>query len=277
MKPHYLLATIFSLILSPISVYAQDSDEELASTLNDKDKLKDLNNRFSNLKLEERKKYLHLRSEAQRFFSNKRTFETLMAIHELRTIFNGDPVAYNLEGAIYVELRDFKKAREIFTKAMEYAGEDPKLIFNLAELEFCDNRWESCIKLFSTVLKKAESQPVSDFQRICDFKIMLSYQALLKSDDPKLTEEQKKQYLDLVNQFANKYSFLADSPYYYYAQAALKFYNDEKIQASEWLITAKKVYVNSPKLLTSWDDTLVEFGYIQSHYGDHFSKSPAAK
>ena len=272
MKYNNLLATLITISFSCITVNAQN-EATVPEPAQEDSKAAILNTRFSNLPLEQRQRYLELRAEAHRFFSNKRTFETLMALHEMRTIFDGDPLALNLLGAIYVEFRDFPKAREIFTNAIEIAGEDPKILFNLAELEFCDNRWSVSIERFSKLLIKIEGQSDTDFSRLIEFKIMLSYLALSQSDDTDVTEEKKKEYLAAANKFVNKYSYLVDSPFYYYSNAAMAFYKDDKTAGSNWIMTAKRVYLNTPGILTSWDDTMVEFGYIEAHYGKHHSIS----
>lgn len=274
MKFKNLLITIFISSLASFTSSAQEAEVEVAPEVKKKvAKAAILNNRFSNLPEQERRKYLTIRADAHRFFSNKRTFETLMALHEMRAIFEGDPVAYNLLGAIYVEFRDFPKARQTFIKAVDMAGEDPKVLFNLAELEFCDNQWASSIEHFQTLLKKIESQSDTDFARLVEFKIMLCKLALSKSDDKSVTDDQKKEYLAEAKQLAHKYTYLLDSPYYYYANAALDFYEEDRSTASSWIITAKKVFSNNPGLVTSWDDTMVEFGYIEAHYGKHYSES----
>lgn len=275
MKHKILLTTLIAGIFASTPANAQVG-EDLKDDNPDNTKAAILNTRFSNLPKEQRREYLTLRADAHRYFSNKRTFETLMALHEMRAIFDSDPVAYNLLGAIYVEFRDFAKARDTFTKAVDMAGEDPKILFNLAELEFCDNQWQSSIRNFEVLLEKIKSQRDSEFARLVEFKIMLCQFALSKSDDGSVPDDEKKEYFAQARQTAHKYSYLLDSPYYYYANAALAFYAGDKTTASDWIITAKKVFSNNPSLVTSWDDTMVEFGYIEAHYGKHYSESADA-
>ncbi|MGJ8658122.1 MAG: hypothetical protein ACSHX6_16875 [Akkermansiaceae bacterium] len=271
MKHKILLISLIASSFASTSAIAQvDADQEEVQAAPNKAAI--LNTRFSNLPEDQRRQYLTLRADAHRYFSNKRTFETLMALYEMRAIFEGDPVAYNLLGAIYVEFRDFAKARDIFKKAVDMAGEDPKILFNLAELEFCDNQWASSIANFRILLEKIESQHDSEFARLVEFKIMLCQLALSQSEDDDVTADEKKEYLAQAKQLAHKYTYLLDSPYYYYANAALAFYKDDKASASDWIITAKKVFSNNPNLVTSWDDTMVEFGYIEAHYGKHHSQ-----
>ncbi|MFT5906309.1 MAG: tetratricopeptide (TPR) repeat protein [Cryomorphaceae bacterium] len=272
MKYKNLLITLLISIFTSLTVTAQN-EVKVPEEKQKVTKASILNTRFSNLPLEKRREYLTLRANAHRYFSNKRTFETLMAVHQMRHIFEGDPIAYNLMGAVYVEFRDFDKAREIFSKAVDMAGEDPKILFNLAELEFCDNQWVSSINHFESLLKKIETQSDTDFSRLVEFKILLCKLALSKANNKDVTDDKKNEYFAQAKQLANKYTYLLDSPYYYYANAALAFYEDDKATASNWIITAKKVFSNNPNLVTSWDDTMVEFGYIEAHYGKHYSKS----
>ena len=72
---------------------------------------------------------------------------------------------------------------------------------------------------------------------------------------------------DEVTVLAEKYDFLDDSPYYYYAQAALAYDNNNLIKAEEWLAIAGRIF-QDPNVLAPWQDTLVEYGYIKSFYGD---------
>jgi hypothetical protein len=58
-----------------------------------------------------------------------------------------------------------------------------------------------------------------------------------------------------------------DSPFYYYAQAALAYESKNTLKAEEWLAIASRVFRN-PAALASWQDTLIEFGYIKSFYGE---------
>ncbi|MEZ7956146.1 MAG: hypothetical protein QMC23_00705 [Rubritalea sp.] len=272
MKYKNLLITLLITAFTSLTVKAQNEAEAPEDNQNVA-KTKILNTRFSNLPEEQRRKYLTTRADAHRFFSNKRTFETLMAVFEMRTIFEGDPVAYNLLGGIYVEFRDFAKAREVFSKALDMAGEDPKILFNLAELEFCDNQWISSINHFESLLKKIASQSDSEFARLVEFKIMLCKLALSKTDNKNVTDDQKKEYLAQAKQLAHKYTYLLDSPYYYYANSALAFYDGDKSTASKWIITARKVYSSNLSSVTSWDDAMVEFGCIEAHYGKHYTES----
>jgi hypothetical protein len=66
---------------------------------------------------------------------------------------------------------------------------------------------------------------------------------------------------------AEKYDFLDDSPFHYYAKAALAYEAEDLLKAEEWLAVAARIF-QDPNILAPWQDTLVEYGYIKSFYGD---------
>jgi hypothetical protein len=66
---------------------------------------------------------------------------------------------------------------------------------------------------------------------------------------------------------SKKYDIDDDSPYFCYAQAAIAYDENKLIEAEEWLARAGRIFQN-PAVLAPWQDTLVEFGYIKSFYGN---------
>jgi len=251
--------------LSPI-----DSQKNNALKLSQK--AEDINTQFSNLPEEKRLEYFKLRANAHRYFSNKRTFEALLATCNAKAIIEGDPAVHNLQGAIFVEFRDFKKAREAFNIASKIVTNDTNILFNIAEMDFCDNNWKRALEQFEKIIQILGPDSNSSVVKISEFKIMLCKLALSKDAEPTTSDQEKKSYLEEAKVLAKKYSFLVDSPYYYYANAALAFYDNDNTKASEWLIKARAIFSNNPGLISAWDDTLIEFGYIEAHYGKRFSE-----
>lgn len=290
---------IIGMLCSTLFCQAQDKADkkvDVPAPVSDSQlKQEQLNKEFGNLPKEQRVKYLTMRQEANRLFSQKRTFEALVTLYEMQEIFDKDPAAFNLFGAISVEFRDFDHARKHFKKALDLSGEDPKILFNLAELAFCNNEWESCLKDLNYILNKIEENEKiakakaiekgqepskysyldTEFAKIMIFKQMLCHLAL--AQDESVSAEQQKVHTKKANDIAKKFNYMVDSPFYYYANAALAFSKENKTEASIWVVTAKKVFYNSPVTTSSWDDTLVEFGYIESHYGKHFKEDSGLK
>jgi len=90
-------------------------------------------------------------------------------------------------------------------------------------------------------------------RRLVEFKILLcTLKAGSKEDAVKL---------------ADKYEEISDdSPYCYYARAALAYQSGDEAKAEGWLAMASRVF-GRPEILSPWQDTMIEFGYIKSFYG----------
>ncbi len=206
---------------------------------------------FLNLPEEERQKFAEMVNEAARLFQQKRIFETLEKIHEANRIFDQSPELMNLEASCYVEIRNFDRAMEIYKKAEELAPENPSIRFNIAEVYFVTGKWQESHDRFNELQASIPPENIA-LGRLVEFKILLCKIRLEKEEE--------------VVALANKYDFLDDSPFYYYAQAALAFEEGENLKAEEWLARAARIF-RDPAILAPWQDTLVEFGYIKSFYG----------
>jgi hypothetical protein len=106
--------------------------------------------------------------------------------------------------------------------------------------------------MFVKILKKIPAENTA-LSRLVEFKILLCKKKLGLKDE--------------VTILAEKYDFLDDSPFYYYAKAALAYDNNDLIKAEEWLAIAGRIF-QDPNTLAPWQDTIIEYGYIKSFYGD---------
>lgn len=206
---------------------------------------------FLNLAEERRKDFIKHLNEANRLFQQKRIFETLEQLQKAEIIFNESPEIFNLRGSCYVEMRAFDRALEDFNKALTLSEANPSIRFNIAEVYFVTREWQKALEVFEKVLKDLPSQSVA-LGRLIEFKILLCKNKLGKKDEVLILSE--------------KYDFLDDSPYYYYAKAALEYEANNPVKAEEWIATANRIF-QDPNILAPWQDTLVEYGYIKSFYG----------
>lgn len=207
---------------------------------------------FTNLPEQQRKNFFKHLKEAERLFNQKRIFECITEVRESSKIFNKSSEIFNLLGSCYVEFRDFDKAREFFTKADQISPNQPAIVFNIAEMEFVTHNWKACLEKMNKTLNLLPKQDVIT-RRLVEFKIMLCHIALGKQEE--------------ANKMAERYDPLEDdSPYYYYAQASLCYRDKDVVKAEEWYQIANRVFQNSG-MLSAWQDTLIEFGYIASFYG----------
>lgn len=207
---------------------------------------------FLNLPEEKRNEFVKHLTEASRLFQQKRIFETLAELDKAEAIFKDSPEILNLRGSCFVEMRNFDKALESFEQARKLSPKNPSIDFNIAEVLFVTKEWQKSHDLFLEIFKQLPPENVS-LGRLVEFKILLC-----------------KKKLGLKNEaiaLAEKYDYLDDSPYYYYAQAAIAYDEGDLLKAEEWLAMSGRIF-RDPNILAPWQDTLVEFGYIKSFYGE---------
>ena len=248
-------AASFVALIFFICLAASASAQDVAPSDEKSKKLSELSasqKEFTNLPEQQRRDFFKHLKEAERLFNQKRIFECMSEVRESSKIFNKSSEVFNLLGSCYVEFRDFEKARELFTQADQITPNQATIIFNIGEMEFVTHNWKSCLEKMSQTIKLLPKQDVIT-RRLVEFKIMLCHIALGDQQE--------------ANSMAERYDPLEDdSPYYYYAQAALCYRDKEIVKAEEWYQIANRVYQNSG-MLSAWQDTLIEFGYIASFYG----------
>lgn len=208
---------------------------------------------FLNLPEERRNEFGKHLSEADRLFRDKRVFETIDELEKANVIFQDSPELLNLRGSCYVEFRSFDKAMEAFRAAEKLSPDNPSIQFNIAEVLFVTKKWQPSLEIFEQVLKSLTGKENMALARLVEFKILLCKIKLGKKEEAEV--------------LAEKYDFLDDSPYYYYAHGALCYEKGDLLKAEEWLAIAGRVF-QDPGVISPWQDTLVEYGYIKSFYGE---------
>lgn len=216
---------------------------------------------FLNLPVEERKKFVEHLTEASRLFQSKRIFECLDELSKAEKIFGDSPEFYNLRGSCFVEFRDFDKAMADYKKADQLVPNNPSIEFNIAEVLFVTKKWQEAHDAFEALLPKLPPNDIG-LGRLVEFKLLLCKQKLGKKNE--------------VIALANKYDYQDDSPYYYYAQMALAYEAKDLNKADEWLATVARIF-QDPAILAPWQDTMVEFGYVKSLYGEDTLQSGTEK
>jgi tetratricopeptide (TPR) repeat protein len=242
--------TLFVLI-TPLAAQKEDAPPAAPSEVK-KEELLPNQQAFLNLPEERRNEFIKHFEEANRVFQQKRIFETMEEVEKAAAIFADSPELHNLRGSCYVEMRSFDKALAEFKKAAAFAKDNPSIDFNIGEIYFVTKEWQKAHDMFEKVLKQLPPDNIA-LGRLTEFKILLTKKKLGLKDE--------------VTILAEKYDFLDDSPYYYYAQAALAYDDKNLVKAEEWLAMANRIF-RDPNILAPWQDTLVEYGYIKSFYGE---------
>lgn len=210
---------------------------------------------FLNLPQEKRDDFMKKLGDAQRLFTGKRIFEALEMVNKAQAIYPDSPDLLNLRGACEVEFRDFDKALHSFKEADAVHPGNPDIVFNVAEILFVKKDWDAAESAFSKALALVGKDPEgSKFQlsRLVEFKLMLCKIKLGKQAE--------------AASMAEKYDYLDDSPYPYYAEAAIHFSEGRELEAESAMARGGRIFQN-PAILAPWQDTMIEFGYIKGFFG----------
>jgi tetratricopeptide (TPR) repeat protein len=255
MKP---IATLLCCLLSIAAVSGQEAEKP-------KTELRAYEQEFSNLPKEQREEFLKKLAEAQRLFAQKRVFEAINMGNEAAAIFKNYPDLQTLLGACQVEFRNFDKAMEHFKEADKLAPGQSSILFNIAELNFVTKDWAAAETNLGKVLSLTEkSANPSNIQlsRLVEFKLLLSKIKLGKKDE--------------VRKLAKKYDYLDDSPFPYYAEAAVAFSEGRDIEAEGAMARGARIFA-TPDMIAPWQDTMMEFGYIKGFFGGDLEKTESGE
>ena len=208
---------------------------------------------FLNLPEERRKEFMKHLSEAERLYREKRVFESIDEVEKADVIFHDSPELLNLRGSCQVEFRAFDKAMEAYRAAEKLSPDNPSIQFNIGEVLFVTKKWQPALEMFEKVAKVLNAKTDMPLLRLAEFKILLCKIKLGQKEEAEVLSE--------------KYDYFDDSPYYYYAHAAICYEKADLVKAEEWLSMAGRVFQDA-NVIAPWQDTLVEFGYIKSFYGE---------
>jgi len=241
---------LFALLLPVLSLPAQDQPAEPAAA-EVKRKIPQYQIDLDNLSPKDKQTYWSTLIRAEQVFQQKRIFECLDQIAKAHQIYDRNPASLNLQGACFVEFRNFDKAAASFKKALKEDPDNGNVLFNQAEIAFVTHNWQSAHDQLQRILPRFENgnQGMSDLIR---FKILL---CKLKLGDKPGAEA-----------ILEGTTFLDDTPLYYYGIAAIAYSEDRVIDAEIWLARAARIF-SPASSIAPWQDTLIEFGYIKSFYG----------
>jgi tetratricopeptide (TPR) repeat protein len=158
-------------------------------------------------------------------------------------------VVSNVRGSIYTAppLRDYAKARECFETAEKLVpgAFEPK--FNKTELLFVEHKYAEAeaafAKLLADFLKLRE-----EIRHLIQFKIIVCQ---LKQG--KVAEAKKN---------SGEFTFMDDTPAYYYSKAAFAFQAPDADEARKWVAKATKIFKRQDNAV--YLDTLMESGWLAS-------------
>lgn len=213
---------------------------------------------FTNLPEEKRKEFNKGISKAQSLFNQKRIFDALSKVAELESIFANHPASLSIQGACYIEMRDFANALKVYEETLRLMPHNTGALFNIAEIHFVTMNWQNAHNKISELLTKFTPSTKKELVRLCEFKLLLC--------------KLKLGQIDQAITLQDKYDKWDDSPFYYYSRAAILDHQGDK-EAS--MKTLKECYViwNSVEKLASWQDTIMEYGLVLNSFTDDPAKN----
>ncbi len=156
------------------------------------------------------------------------------------------PDTWNLRGAIYAEQHAFEKAEDAFEKAGKLTPGDFWPQYNLAELLLMQRKYGPAAAAFKGL------EVYAGHEELVQFKLV--YSDLLMHDT-----DAAKAVLDAMK-------FPADTPAYYYANAAWAFAHNDKKQGAYWTTAGLKVFGLDRCL--SFYDALAQVNWVPMRNAD---------
>lgn len=187
-------------------------------------------------------------AEVRELQGRQRFVDALLKLDEIEAAFPGSSDVHSLRGSIQLApaIRDFAKAETSFNKAAELAKDQLAPSFNLAELSFVRHDWTEARKRFEALVKEHPKMPMQ-IRHLAYFKILICQ---LKTGDAAAAEQTLK----------DNFTFMDDTPAYYFSKAALAFHKEEKSEAQSWLAKAASLFGDKPSM--SYMDSLIEARWV---------------
>lgn len=161
--------------------------------------------------------------EARDLRMNQRFTEALAKLDEAEKIAPEVPDTYALRGDIHLlpRRRDFDLALPQFQKAAELQPESPLPKFNLAEFYFVKHEFDTALQMFSKI--------AADFPKLpLIIRHLVHYKRVLC--ELKLGHRAAAEQI-----IADNFTFMDDTPAYYFSKAALSFDAADLPKAQEWV------------------------------------------
>lgn len=218
---------------------------------------------FAGLPSAERRSFAKHVKRARQLIEQERVFEALDTLRDARAIFPDSPEVENLIGACQIEFDAHDKAMARFRRALELSPGNPRILFNIADIQFATEKWEPAIETLETLLGGKSPDPrEKPMRRLAEFKLLLAKLRLGRIDEARA--------------MAGTYDFRDDSPFSYYAKAALAYHDDEDIRAKEAVARARRIF-RDPALLAAWSDPLDAVISHDGFLGRDFRNAAAAE
>jgi len=193
-------------------------------------------------------KFAQLITEAQQFQAESKLLDAMEKINEAEKLRPDTAILHNMRGSIYTAMRDFDKAKVQFESARELQPGAFEPQFNLTELSYVRGAYKEAEEGFRKLLEDYPKLRV-EIRHITLFKILVCQ---LKQKNDGGAEETMKNF-----------TFMDDTPAYYYAKAAFAFHKGDKLDGHTWANKATQIFKRAEQTVP-YVDSLIEARWIDS-------------
>lgn len=157
---------------------------------------------------------------------------------------------HNMRGSLYLTpaLRDFDKAEEYLNKAVQLTPKALAPRFNKAELLFVKHEWADAQSAFEKLIQDFPKIPQA-VRHLTIYKILICQAKLERFDEAAKT-------------LKTNFTFMDDTPAYYYGGAAIAFAKKDETAAKDWLARAESIY--KPEEASAYVDSLMEARWVNN-------------
>ncbi len=186
--------------------------------------------------------------ELQELQQKHRYVEAVTKLDELEAKYPERPEFHNIRGSLYMSpaLRDLDKAGECFDKALKLAPNELPPHFNKAELLLVKHDWVSASAAFQQVLQKFPKLPLQ-VRHVVLFKLLVS-------------EVKQDKIADAEKTLADHFTFMDDTPAYYFSKSAIAFQKKDETMARDWIKRANGIFKQEE--IAAYFDTLMEVRWV---------------
>jgi tetratricopeptide (TPR) repeat protein len=186
--------------------------------------------------------------EIQQLQQKQQYTEAMQKLDELEEKYPDRAELINMRGAMYMTnaLRDLDKAEENFDRAAKLAPNDFAIRFNKAEVRFVKHEWAEAATAFQKLLDDFPKLPMT-YRHIVLFKRLVC-------------EAKLEQLTSAEKTLTDHFTFMDDTPAYYYSKAAIAFQKKDEAAAKDWLARANGIF--KPQESSAYLDTLIEARWV---------------
>ncbi len=188
-----------------------------------------------------------LLEEVRTLHSKQQYYAALTKLSEVEVIVPDNPVLINVRGSIYTSMRDFAHARECFERAEKIVPDAIEPKFNKVELFFAEMKYPEAEVQFQKLIANTPKLR-EDLRHLALFKILVCQ---LKQN--KILDAEKT---------AMSFTFMDDTPAFYYSKAAFAFQKEDKAEGQNWMNKASNIFRADKNAF--YIDTLMEARWVES-------------